>query len=147
MPLMTFVQKTLNLPALHSRWRDGRASIGQLDVQIATCVNYVCGCSFLPKAVELKPNFSLAFVTAAKRRRPKGMWKAPTPISTGQSKAPNNFQSKLPDGLKHHPASAVTEGLNSKIQGIKSAARGFRNFKNHRTRLLFFCGNPDLCPL
>jgi len=27
--------------------------------------------------------------------------------------------------LKHHITNAVTEGLNSKIQNIKSAARGF----------------------
>jgi transposase len=41
--------------------------------------------------------------------------------------------------LKHRITNAVTEGLNSKIQSLKSAARGFRNFKNYRTRILFFC--------
>ena len=46
--------------------------------------------------------------------------------------------------LKHHITNAVTEGLNSKIQNLKSAARGFRNFKNYRTRILFFCGKLDL---
>ncbi len=49
--------------------------------------------------------------------------------------------------LKHHITNAVTEGLNSKIQCIKSAARGFRSFKNYRTRILFFCGKLDLYPL
>jgi transposase len=49
--------------------------------------------------------------------------------------------------IKHHITNAVTEGLNSKIQSIKSAARGFRNFKNYRTRILFFCGKLDLYPL
>jgi len=49
--------------------------------------------------------------------------------------------------LKHQITNAVTEGLNSKIQSIKSAARGFRNFKNYRTRILFFCGKLDLYPL
>jgi len=49
--------------------------------------------------------------------------------------------------LKHHITNAVTEGLNSKIQSMKSAARGFRNFKNYRTRILFFCGKLDLYPL
>jgi transposase len=49
--------------------------------------------------------------------------------------------------LKHHITNAVTEGLNSKIQSLKSAARGFRNFKNYRTRILFFCGKLDLYPL
>ncbi len=32
--------------------------------------------------------------------------------------------------LKHHITNAVTEGPNSKIQSIKSVARGFRNFTN-----------------
>jgi transposase len=41
---------------------------------------------------------------------------------------------------------AVTEGLNSKIQQLKSNARGFRSFLNYRTRILFFCGKLDLLP-
>jgi len=41
--------------------------------------------------------------------------------------------------LRHHITNAVTEGLNSKIQSLKSAARGFRNFQNYRIRILFFC--------
>jgi transposase len=49
--------------------------------------------------------------------------------------------------LKHHITNAVTEGLNSKIQSIKSNARGFRNFRNYRIRILFFCGKLDLYPL
>lgn len=34
---------------------------------------------------------------------------------------------------------ALSEGFNSKIQSIKSAARGFRAFENYRTRILFYC--------
>jgi transposase len=49
--------------------------------------------------------------------------------------------------LKHRITNAVTEGLNSKIQSIKAAARGFRSFKNYRIRILFFCGKLDLYPL
>jgi len=49
--------------------------------------------------------------------------------------------------LKHHITNAVSEGMNSKIQNLKSAARGFRNFRNYRTRILFFCGKLDLYPL
>ena len=41
---------------------------------------------------------------------------------------------------------AVTEWLNSKIQSLKAAARGFRNCRNYRTRILFFCGKLDLYP-
>jgi hypothetical protein len=46
----------------------------------------------------------------------------------------------------HDPAvvRAVSEGFNSRIQSIKSVARGFRNFDNYRTRILFFCGKLDL---
>lgn len=49
--------------------------------------------------------------------------------------------------LRHPITNAVTEGLNSKIQMIKSNARGFRSFENYRTRILFFCGKLDLHPL
>ena len=35
---------------------------------------------------------------------------------------------------------AATEGLNSKIQAIKAAVRGFRNFDHYRIRIQFFCG-------
>lgn len=48
--------------------------------------------------------------------------------------------------LRHRITNAVTEGLNSKIQMVKSNARGFRNFQNYRTRILFFCGKLDLYP-
>jgi len=37
--------------------------------------------------------------------------------------------------------------LNSKIQSIKAAARGFRSFRNYRIRILFFCGKLHLYPL
>ncbi|MBL9176777.1 MAG: transposase, partial [Verrucomicrobiaceae bacterium] len=36
--------------------------------------------------------------------------------------------------------------LNSRIQAIKSAARGFRSFANYRIRILFHCGRLDLKP-
>jgi len=49
--------------------------------------------------------------------------------------------------LRHPITNAVTEGLNSKIQAIKSNARGFRSFLNYRTRILFFCGKLNLYPL
>lgn len=48
--------------------------------------------------------------------------------------------------IKHGITNAVAEGLNSKIQIIKSAARGFRNFQNYRIAILFHCGALDLFP-
>jgi transposase len=54
------------------------------------------------------------------------------------------------DGLinyvKHHVTNAAAEGFNSVIQTISANARGFRNFANFRTRILFFCGKLDLAP-
>ena len=47
----------------------------------------------------------------------------------------------------HRITNAVTEALNSSIQAIKSAARGFRSFENYRTRILFFLGRLNLHPL
>ena len=48
--------------------------------------------------------------------------------------------------FRHWITNAAVEGLNSKIQTIKSAARGFRNFENYRTRILFFCGRLSMRP-
>lgn len=48
--------------------------------------------------------------------------------------------------FRHRITNAVSEGLNSRIQSIKTAARGFRSFANYRTRILFFCGKLDLAP-
>ena len=54
------------------------------------------------------------------------------------------------DGLlsyfRHRVTNAISEGFNSRIQSIKSAARGFRNFANYRTRILFYCGKLNLMP-
>jgi transposase len=55
------------------------------------------------------------------------------------------------DGLlnysSHRITNAAAEGFNSIIQGIKSNARGFRNFEHFRARILFFCGKLDLLPV
>ena len=48
--------------------------------------------------------------------------------------------------LKHRITNATAEGFNSKIQTIKSAARGFRNFENYRVSILFHCGKLNLYP-
>ena len=48
--------------------------------------------------------------------------------------------------LRHRITNAVTEGLNSKIQALKSNARGFRNFENYRVSILFHCGKLELYP-
>jgi len=48
--------------------------------------------------------------------------------------------------IKHRITNAFAEGINSKIQHIKATARGFRNFKNYRTSILFYCGRLNLYP-
>lgn len=49
--------------------------------------------------------------------------------------------------ILHPITNGLAEGMNSKIQAIKSSARGFKNFFNYRTRILFFCGGLRLHPL
>ena len=49
--------------------------------------------------------------------------------------------------LLHHITNAVTGGLNSKLQSLKPAARGLRNYENFRIRILFFCGKLNLYAL
>jgi transposase len=46
----------------------------------------------------------------------------------------------------HKITNAMTEGFNSKIQNLKTNARGFRSFDSYRIRILFFCGKLDLLP-
>lgn len=41
----------------------------------------------------------------------------------------------------------VTEGINSKIQTVKAAARGFHKFSSYRTRILFYCGKLNMSPI
>ncbi|QDU44543.1 hypothetical protein Mal52_30260 [Symmachiella dynata] len=48
--------------------------------------------------------------------------------------------------FRHPISNGPVEGFNSRIQAIKSAARGFRNFENYRIRILFFCGSLNLEP-
>ena len=48
--------------------------------------------------------------------------------------------------ITHRVTNAVTEGFNSKIQLIKSCARGFRSFENYRVAILFHCGKLHLYP-
>ena len=43
-------------------------------------------------------------------------------------------------------SNAMAERLNGKIQEIKTAARGYRTFKNFRSAILFFHGGLDLYP-
>ena len=48
--------------------------------------------------------------------------------------------------FRHRITNAMSEGFNSRIQSIKSQARGFRAFDNYRIRILFYCGKLDLVP-
>lgn len=46
----------------------------------------------------------------------------------------------------HKITNAMTEGFNSKIQMIKSGARGFRSFESYRIAILFHCGKLNFHP-
>ena len=48
--------------------------------------------------------------------------------------------------MKYPITNAAVEGFNSKVQSLKSAARGFRSFANYRLRILFYCGKLDMMP-
>lgn len=48
--------------------------------------------------------------------------------------------------FRHPITNAMSEGFNSGIQALKSAARGFQNFANYRIRILFHHGKLDLMP-
>jgi transposase len=65
------------------------------------------------------------------------------------AKVAKTLKRHLPNLLTYfrHPiTNAMSEGFNSKIQALKSAARGFRAFDNFRTRILFYCGKLELLP-
>jgi len=47
---------------------------------------------------------------------------------------------------QHPITNAMSEGLNSQIQKIKSMACGFRNIENFKTAIYFHCGGLDLYP-
>ena len=47
---------------------------------------------------------------------------------------------------QHPVTNAMSEGLNSKIQKIKSMACGFRNTENFKAAIYFHCGGLDLYP-
>ena len=47
---------------------------------------------------------------------------------------------------QHPVTNAMSEGLNSQIQKIKSMAHGFRNIEHFKTAIYFHCGGLDLYP-
>ena len=48
--------------------------------------------------------------------------------------------------FKHFISNGVAEGLNSKIQTVKSNARGYRSFNGFRNSILFYCGGLNMTP-
>lgn len=48
--------------------------------------------------------------------------------------------------FRHRITNAASESLNSRIQAIRVAARGFRNRENFKTAIYFHCGGLDLYP-
>ena len=62
------------------------------------------------------------------------------------AKTLNRHLNNLLTYFRHRITNAKSEGFNSRIQSIKSNARGFRSFDNYRTRILFYCGKLNLLP-
>ncbi len=48
--------------------------------------------------------------------------------------------------FSHRTTTATCEGMNSKIETIKRMARGFRNWENFKTAILFHCGGLEMTP-
>lgn len=48
--------------------------------------------------------------------------------------------------FRHKITTATCEGMNSKIETIKRMARGFRNWQNFKTAILFHCGGLNMAP-
>jgi len=48
--------------------------------------------------------------------------------------------------FKHRISNATSEGLNSKIQMVKTMAYGFRNRTHYKLAIYFHCGGLDLYP-
>ena len=69
-----------------------------------------------------------------------------TPIQTAADTIKRHLHGIL-TYFKHRITNASAEGLNSLIQSLKSAARGFRNFANYRATILFHLGKLSLKPL
>jgi hypothetical protein len=46
--------------------------------------------------------------------------------------------------FSHGITNAYTENINGRIQEMKAAAKGFRNFNNYRNAILFYCGKLDM---
>jgi transposase len=48
--------------------------------------------------------------------------------------------------FKHGISNAVAEGLNARIQTVKSNARGYRSFAGFGNSILFYCGGLEMTP-
>ena len=103
------------------------------------------------RAWALKDMFSelweYTYEKSAKNFFKKWYWWATHARLKPMAKVAKTIQDHLPNiltYLRHRITNAVAEGINSKIQQIKSAARGFRNFYNYRIAILFHCGKLNM---
>ena len=68
-----------------------------------------------------------------------------TPM-VGKAKMLKRHLEGLLSFVRHRITNALSEAFNSRIQEIKSTARGFRNFEHYRIRILFHLGKLDMRP-
>jgi len=73
-------------------------------------------------------------------------------VAQGQhalTKVAERLRTHLPGLLaffRHRVTNAIAEQINSQIQYLKAAARGYRRFANFRVAILFFLGKLELYP-
>lgn len=89
-------------------------------------------------AVEAARQFLKDWLGKVKRTRLPEMKKAAATIERDSEGLLNYFI--------HRITNALSEGFNSRIQQLKAAARGLRNFAHYRSRILFFLGSLNLAP-
>ena len=100
----------------------------------------------------------LRALTPQRRRRERSTSThlASQPLGAGRLRIPRflvivdkMLKRHLPNVLtyfRHRITNAMSEGVASKIQGLKKAAAGFRNRDNFKTSIYFHCGGLDLYP-
>ena len=114
------------------------AEARELKVAKAWYLKELFGYFWKKKDAKSALEFFLYWVTEVVESGDKSMRKVATMLNRHMENILTYFDSYI--------TNAVSEGLNSKIQSIKSNARGFRSFKNYRTSILFFCGKLKLAP-
>jgi len=90
-----------------------------------------------PDAVRGKAFFEKWYKRAMRSKIPEFV-KLAKSLANSLPRFPNHFACPI--------TNAMSEGINSAVQPLKAAARGFRSFASYRARILFHSGGLELKP-